>query len=197
MGVPADPPAPMSPIAHDYDADADEPDAPGGDDELSAEALYWQFLLLVNPGDEDAAQQQFHAFEEALQAQGVAAGEPHAFALLRQAIDWRAGFDLASDDVGTLLECLTELAARFDLRLDFGSDEPDDEEFLQETDAATLLARAHQSLREHGYSLWLWHPHGEPQEERCAGGMCLRREDEALEIVAAALGLALRPGSGF
>ena len=179
----------------DYDDDS-EPRA-HDDEEAGVEALTWQLLLLVNPGDEEAAQQQFHAWEDALATQGIEPDGAEAFARLRQVIDWRAGFDLAADDTGGLVECLEELAARFGVSIDWGSDEPGEAEFLDEVDAPTLLGRAHASLREHGYSLWAWHWHGEVREDRYAGAITLRREDEALEIVAAALGLALRPGSGF
>jgi hypothetical protein len=78
--------------AHDFDSD--DPDAIDGDlgedEELSYERLLWQLLLLINPCDEDAAREQFHAWQE-MQPDGVH-DEADALAALRQAIDWKAGF---------------------------------------------------------------------------------------------------------
>src|SRR3546814_5515820 len=53
----------------DFDPDDNYAGGPEGaeiDDEASTEALVWQLLLAINPGDEDAALQQFGAFQEAL-----------------------------------------------------------------------------------------------------------------------------------
>src|SRR3546814_1387936 len=53
----------------DFDPDDNYAGGPEGaeiDDEASTEALVWQLLLVINPGDEDAALQQFGAFQEAL-----------------------------------------------------------------------------------------------------------------------------------
>ena len=80
---------------HDFDFDPDDNFAnglPAGRDELdddaTAEALVWQLLLLVNPGDEDAALQQFTAYQDAL-ADDEDSLEP--VWRIRDAIDWKAG----------------------------------------------------------------------------------------------------------
>ena len=71
----------MSP--HDYDPDDNFGQAfhaqAGIDDEDALEAVAWQFLLLVNPDDEDAALQQFAAFRAALEDAG---GNPDPALLL-------------------------------------------------------------------------------------------------------------------
>jgi hypothetical protein len=177
---------------HDYEAEDperhDEP--PDEDAELTYESLLWQLLLLINPGDEESAREQFHAWEE-LQPAG-AQDESEALAALRQAIDWRAGFTVEADDPGGLIECVDELAARFGLVLEWQDDDAAEPE-----DVPALLGRAYEQLREHGYSLWTWGVHGAPREDLFAGWITLRSEDEALEIVAPALGIELRPGSRF
>ena len=38
------------------------------DEEAATEALLWQLLLAINPGDEEAALQQFSAWQEAMAA---------------------------------------------------------------------------------------------------------------------------------
>ena len=61
-------------MPHDFDPDdnfgqAFHADA-DIDEEAAADALVWQLLLLINPGDEDAALQQFATWQEALQHAG-------------------------------------------------------------------------------------------------------------------------------
>ena len=55
-------------FANSFDAGSE------ADDEESIEALVWQLLLLINPGDEDMALQQFAAYHEALDRGGVRRG---------------------------------------------------------------------------------------------------------------------------
>ena len=178
-----------------HDFDSDEPDSADGDlgedEDLSYERLLWQLLLLINPGDEEAAREQFHAWQE-MQPDGVQ-DEADALAALRQAIDWKAGFLVEADDVAGFIECVDELAARFGLQLDWD----DADEAPEQHDVAELIGRAHAQLREHGYTLWTWGVHGAPREDLFAGWITLRSEAEALEIVAPALGIDLRPGSAF
>ena len=50
----------------------------------------WQLLLLINPGDEETALQQFAAYREALAEGGDDEAEP--VWLLKDVIDWRSGF---------------------------------------------------------------------------------------------------------
>src|SRR3546814_4008206 len=79
----------------DFDPDDNYAGGPEGaeiDDEASAEALVWQLLLVINPGDEDAALQQFGAFQEALD--GGDAGDVDAVWLLKDVIDWKSGFHI-------------------------------------------------------------------------------------------------------
>mgnify|MGYP003472961558 CR=1 FL=1 len=68
--------------SHEYDPDDNFGHAfhaqSGIDDDDALEAVAWQFLLLVNPDDEDAALQQFAAFQRALDEAGERAdGEAH------------------------------------------------------------------------------------------------------------------------
>ena len=51
----------------DHEADPDDIDDA---DELTTEALVWQLLLLVNPGDEETALRQFSHYREAVQEAG-------------------------------------------------------------------------------------------------------------------------------
>lgn len=179
-------------MAHDYDPDdnfghAFDPDA-DIDEDAATEALAWQWLLLVNPGDEDAALQQFAAYQEALQAAG---DDADTTTLLRDAIDWKAGFFVADDDPRALVECLDELAARYGLRIDWNLD-PDDDEALDDAEVPALLATAYDRLREHHFTLWTW----EAGNAHHAGWMTRQHDDEALALVAHALGFHVRAGAG-
>jgi hypothetical protein len=158
------------------------------DEEAAQEAVVWQLLLLINPGDEDAALQQFAAYRESAAEAGEDDADP--IWLLRDAIDWKAGFFVAEDDPHALVESVDELAARWNLRIEWGID---DEEFdLDEVEVPTLINTAYDRLREHHYTLWTW----ETGSEHHAGWITQQRDDEALRLVAGALGFHVRTGAG-
>lgn len=162
------------------------------DDEAEVDALVWQLLLMINPGDEEAALQQFGDWQERL----AEAGDPEADPMeaLGQSIDWKSGFHVDAGDVSGLVQGLDELSERFDLRIDWGVEEID-EETLAATDVPSLIVRAHAQLREHGYTLWTWNPRGGISEESFAGWIALRRDEEAMLALASALGIDVRLGS--
>lgn len=163
------------------------------DEDDSTEALVWQLLLLINPGDEDAALQQFDAYREALAEGGDEDAEP--IWLLKDVIDWRAGFHVGDAEHGPLIDSLNELAARWNLDIDWGVEDPTDAQFLANTDASTLIATAYDRLREYDYTLWTWNTARPGQEDDShAGWVTQSRDDEAIQSVAAALGIELRRG---
>jgi hypothetical protein len=172
-------------FARSFSADADI------DEEAALEAVAWQLLLLINPGDEDAAMQQFQACRDSLDE-----GEDPV-ELIRDVIDWKSGFHVEAGDAAGLVQCIDELSARFGLRIDWGVEDPTDAAFLAAADVPTLIGRAHEQLREHGYTLWTWSMNEAPREDVFAGWITLRSDDESMEIIAPALGIALRPGSAF
>jgi hypothetical protein len=179
------------PDEDDYDPDDNFAQAFGADadidEDAALEALVWQLLLLVNPDDEDAALQQFRGFRDALGERG---DESQAQDLLREAIDWKAGFYIHEDDPQALVECLDELAARFNLRIDWGEDE--DEDGFAEAEVPALIHTAFDRLREHHYTLWTW----ETGDDHHAGWITRQHDDEALRLVAGALGFHVRTGAG-
>ena len=174
---------------HEYDPDdnfghAFHPQA-GVNDDDALEVVAWQFLLLVNPDDEDAALQQFTAFQQALDAAG---DDADPVPLLRDAIDWRAGFHVDELDAQGLMEALDELAGRWRLHLDWELDE----DAAQLPDTSVLLHAAFAQLRERHYCLWTMDT-GEPT---LAGWITRERDMEAMHLVASALGMPARPGIG-
>lgn len=156
------------------------------DEDAAIEAVAWQLLLLINPDDEDAAMQQFAACRDALDE----GSDP--VEAVREAIDWKSGFSIAGDDPGGLIEVVDELASRFNLRIDWGVEDPTDEDFLDDAEVASLIATAFDRLREHHYTLWTYETGGDDH----AGWITRQRDDEALPVVAAALGFHVRPGAG-
>ncbi|QSX78869.1 DUF6630 family protein [Agrilutibacter solisilvae] len=165
-------------FAHAFGADADI------DEEAALEALVWQLLLLINPGDEDAALQQFAAFREALAERGDADAQD----LLREAIDWKSGFFVHEDDPRALVESLDELSSRWNLRIVWD----EDEETLDRAEVPALLHTAYDRLREYHYTLWTW----ETGTDHHAGWITRQQDDEALRLVAGALGFHVRTGAG-
>lgn len=178
---------------HEFDPDDNYAASVEGadiDDEAGTEALVWQLLLLINPGDEDAALQQFGAFQEALD--GGDAEDIDALWLLKDVIDWKSGFYIDEGEPGQCVECITELAARFNLAVDWGVEDATDEEFLARVAMSGLLEIAYDQLRLDGYTLWTW----ETGDEAMAGWMTLARDDEGMRVVAPALGIDVRPAGG-
>ena len=175
--------------SHEYDPDDNFGHAfhaqAGVDDDAALETVAWQFLLLVNPDDEDAALQQFAAFQLALDEAG---DDADPVPLLRDAIDWKAGFHVDELDAQALMEALDELAGRWRLHIDWEVD--DDAQALPDTSA--LLQTAFAQLRERHYCLWTI----ETGEPTLAGWITHERDMEAMQLVASALGMPARPGAG-
>ena len=143
----------------------------------------------LHPGDEDAALQQFGAFQEALD--GGDAEDIDVVWLLKDVIDWKSGFHIEESEPGALIDCLAELAARFNLRIDWGVEDPTDAAFLARVSPDALLETAHEQLRLDGYTLWTW----ETGTEARAGWMTLSSDDEAMRVIAPALGIEVRPAA--
>lgn len=184
--------APAPSMHSDFDPDDNFAQAFGAqadiDDEAAIEAVIWQLLLLVNPGDEDAALAQFAAWRELA---GGTQDVDAAVDALREAIDWRSGFHVDEGDTRGLVESLDELASRWDQRIDWGVDDPTDDEFLDGTDVPALLDTAFDRLREHHYTLWL----RDAGAELHAGWITRSADDEAMRAIAEALGLHVRPAA--
>ena len=157
-------------------------------DDDSVEAQVWQLLLLLNPGDEETALQQFADYREA--AAGI---DPDALVpveLVGRVIDWRSGFIVDAHDLRSLVQEINDLASRWNLTLAWNGD-PDDDGFFDDLDAAELFSIAYDRLAEFGYTLWAW----EPEADGYAGWITLTRDAEPLRELATALRINLRLGS--
>ena len=174
----------MSQFDEDFDPEREFDDV----DEDSVEARVWQLLLLINPGDEETALQQFTDYREAVAELDADTLEP--IAVIGRVIDWRSGFIVAADDLRALMQAIDELASRWNLAVDWNGD-PDDDGFFDDLDAAELFSIAYDRLAEFGYTLWAW----ETDDDSHAGWITLTRDGEPLRELATALGINLRLGS--
>ncbi len=161
-----------------------------GDDgeELDDEALVWQLLLLINPGDEDSALQQFARYREAREENG---DEREPVETVQEAIDWTSGFHVDWKDTASFVDVLDQLAARWNLRIDWGVEDPSDDDFLDRVDVPELMSIAYDRLREYGYTLWNYDTGGDAY----AGWIALRRDDENMKAVATGLGIDVQPAN--
>ena len=174
----------MSSFDDDFDSERDFDDP----EEDSLEARVWQLLLLINPGDEETALQQFTEYREAMA--DVDADEVEAIEVIGRVIDWRSGFIVDAHELRSLVQAINELSSRWNLSIDWDGD-PDDDEFFDDMDAAELFSIAYDRLAEFGYTLWAWETDGDSY----AGWMTLTRDAEPLRELATALGINLRLGS--
>ena len=146
---------------HEFDPDDNFRHAFDDEDDMDlddTEALVWNLLVLINPGDEETALRQFAAYRDAT---GEAGTEPdQVLWTLKDAIDWTSGFYVDWKDTETFIDCVNQLAARYAIEIDWGGD-PSDEDFLDGTDVPALMATAYDRLREHGYTLWNWNTGGD------------------------------------
>jgi hypothetical protein len=117
-------------------------------------------------------------------------GDDDPVRIVGQVTDWRSGFEVDADDTRALVEAINELAARWNLTLDWDGD-PDDDEFHEEVDGPELFSRAFDQLNEHGYTLWA----READDDVYAGWITQSRDDEAMRVVATELGINLRLGN--
>ncbi len=176
---------------HDFDPDDNFRHAFDDEDDMDlddTEALVWNLLVLINPGDEETALRQFAAYRDATGEDGV---EPdQVLWAVKDAIDWTSGFYVDGKDAESFIDCVDQLAARYAIGIDWGGDASDGD-FLDDTDVPALMATAYDRLREHGYTLWNWNTGGDAY----AGWMALRRDDDGMQQLAAVMGVEIRPGS--
>jgi hypothetical protein len=102
----------------------------------SVEAHVWQLLLLINPGDEETAMQQFADYRDAGE------NDVESIEIIRRVVDWRSSFHVDAQDTHALAQAIDELSSRWNISIDWGGD-PDDDDFHADIDAASLFAIAY------------------------------------------------------
>jgi hypothetical protein len=150
-----------------------------------------RLFALINLGDSAQTSRQFSLFEEALE--DAEEDEIDAAGLLWQVkdiIDWESGFYVDWKDAESFIGCLNQLCERIDLEVDWGTEDTEDEDFLEGTSVPELMEIATTQLRMAGYTLWNWDTGGDAY-----GGWITRSEDdEEMMEIADTLGFDIRPG---
>ncbi|WP_427307827.1 DUF6630 family protein [Cupriavidus sp. H39] len=142
-------------------------------DDESQDAIA-RFFALINLGDSAQTAAQLSMFEDALlDAEDDDTEGPELLWVVREVIDWQSGFFVDWKDVQSLIGCLNQLCERMDVELDWGTDDPEDEAFLESTSVPELMELAHNQLRVAGYTLWNWDTGGDAY-----GGWITRSEDD-------------------
>lgn len=158
------------------------------DDDDSLDARVWQLFLLINPGDDDSAFQQFTAYRDAVgdtQEDAIDVAD-----VVGQVADWRAAFHVDAGDTRALVQALDELAARWNIDIDWDGD-VDEDEFHEDIDAADVIGIAYDNLAPHGYTLWV----RDTDDDSVAGWMTLSRNVEPMRELATELGIHLHRGN--
>lgn len=141
-----------------------------------------KLLVLINP-DSETAQLQCEAFHDALTEsrdedaeydEYDAEGGSEIMWILKDIIDHESGYFVDWKDTEAFISAIDNLAESWDAEVDWGVDDPYDDEFLDETDVPSLMKTAHASLLEHGFTLWNWNTDGD-----CYGGWIARSKDDA------------------
>ena len=150
-----------------------------------------RLFALINLGDSAQTSRQFSLFEEALE--DAEEDEIDAAGLLWQVkdiIDWESGFYVDWKDAESFIGCLNQLCERIDLEVDWGTEDTEDEDFLEGTSVPELMEIVATQLRMAGYTLWNWDTGGDAY-----GGWITRSEDdEEMMEIADTLGFDIRPG---
>lgn len=149
-----------------------------------------RFFALINLDDSAQTSAQLAMFEDALlDAEDDDTDGPELLWVIREVIDWQSGFFVDWKDAQSFIGCLNQLCERVDLELDWGTDDPEDEAFLDSTSVPELMELAHNQLRVAGYTLWNWDTGGDAY----AGWITRSEDDEEMLELAEILRFEVRP----
>lgn len=150
-----------------------------------------RLISLINLGDSGQNDRQQTLFEEALEdAEEDDADAETLLSILTDVIDWESGFYVDWKDVESFIGCLNQLCERIDLDIDWGTDDTEDEDFLDNTSVPELMELAHGQLRVAGYTLWNW----STGSDAYAGWITRSEDDEEILEIAETIGFEVRPG---
>ena len=158
------------------------------DDDDSLDAYVWQLFLMINPGDDESAFQQFAAYREAVS--DTAEDDIDVAQAVLQVADWRSAFHVDVQDTRALVQAIDELAARWNITIDWDGD-TDEDEFHTDVDADDLLGVAYDNLAPHGYTLWVL----DIDDDHVGGWMSLSRDIEPMRELATELRVHVHRGN--
>lgn len=150
-----------------------------------------RLFALINLGDTQQTTRHFALFEEALEdAEEDEADADMLLFQIKEIIDCEAGFYVDWKDAESFIGCLNQLCERIDLEIDWGTDDPEDEDFLEGTSVPELMELATDQLRVAGYTLWNWDTGGDAY----AGWITRSEDDDEMLEIADTLAFDLRSG---
>lgn len=150
-----------------------------------------RLFALINLGDAAQTSRQLSLFEEALEdAEEDEASAAELLWQIKDVIDWESGFHVDWKDAESFIGCLNQLCERIDLEIDWGTDDTEDEDFLEGTSVPELMEIATNQLRVAGYTLWNW----DAGDDAYAGWITRSEDDEEMTEIADTLGFDLKTG---
>ncbi|MGY8526807.1 DUF6630 family protein [Paracidovorax citrulli] len=149
-----------------------------------------RLLGMINFDDGVMVEKQLALLDEALEESEDIPDGAELLRIVQEAIDWEAGFEVEQTDSATFIDSLNQLTARLDIVLDWGVDDPEDEDFLGGTSVAELMEQAHEQLRPMGITLWHW----ESGAGVYAGWLARSEDEEEILAVAEQLEVEVRTG---
>lgn len=149
-----------------------------------------RLLGMINFDDGVMVEKQLALLDEALEEADDAVEGEELLAVVQDVIDWEAGFEVEHSDAATFIDCLNQLCARLDIVLDWGVEDPEDEDFLDSTTVPELMEQAFEQLRSLGITLWHW----EIGSGVYAGWLARAEDDDEILAVGEALDVELRTG---
>lgn len=149
-----------------------------------------RLLGMINFDDGAMVEKQLALLDEALEEADDTVEGTELLSLVQDVVDWEAGFQVEQNDTATFIDCMNQLAARVALVLDWGVDDPEDEDFLGSTSVPELMEQAHEQLRAAGITLWHW----EIGSGVYAGWIARAEDDDEILAIGETLGVELRIG---
>ncbi|CAK9888161.1 MULTISPECIES: DUF6630 family protein [Pseudomonas] len=153
-----------------------------------------QLLTLISPTAEMASQHVQALREVELDEDDVEEFEDDPQQLMyivKDVADWESVFFVDWKDTESFVQSVQQLAEARDAEVTFGVEDPEDEEFLDDTTVPELMVTAHEELHKQGLVLWNW-----STDSDCYSGF-ITTKDVAAQLVALGkvLEVEIREGS--
>lgn len=167
-----------------------------GEDITPLEAASSRFFELINFNDSQSGQRQFAEFcTEVVRKADVYGEQPEdldAVWIINDIIVGRSGFYVGWKDTESFIDTLESVCEQrdVDIEINWGMDDPDDEDFFDTVSVPELMEIATRQLAREGLTLWNWDTGGDAY-----GGWLTRTEDdEEMLALAELLGVDIRRG---
>lgn len=150
-----------------------------------------RLIALIN-ADQDVAVTQVAEFRAQLADPEDDVDDGDALVwLLKDVVDWVSGYFVDWKDTESFVGSIDTLCKPWNVAVDWGVADPEDDDFLDGNDVPGLMELAHASLASQGFTLWNWATDGD-----CYSGWITRSKDDAeVDAISDKLQVEFRPGS--